>query len=672
MMSFWSVQWYKFASASRAERHLMMDLEGPWFVPTTPWPDVHHDMNAQMQHYAPLTANRVELFQPYIDTWARGLTSGHLASNIPHEWASDSAAAPTGASSYSLKETCYWDYGPNCTTSPPSITGNLLWLVQLIERRVAMTVDDGTASDVLFPLLQAGVNFYSHFELVGPTQPDGRTHLPTTFSPEYPYRGPDTNYDLQLYKWALTRVVELVKAGKGKPRPGELERWTARLGDLTPFPTDDNGLMIAAGVPLNVSHRHFSHLMAVWPLRTLDFSDAESLSLAEVSVDHWVGMKGALTGFCRPAMSQMSLQFGRRTAALTNLTYLLNDWIKPNTFYSEGANGPCTETPYSATYALQGTMLSSWNGTLRVFAGVDDGLLPSAAFYGLRAEGALLVSGRRESNQTRFVAVDSEAGSDFIVEADMPAPWSASSSSSGVSLTRLPEVAPAMLPRYRVSGLGAGESVMLYPTSSPVTESDVAIGPAAGCAADVNYWGIKPNSGSGAVLELSACGNGTSPSASQQFERIAAPPGSESGSFQLRLVGSNASSPSSPGLCVGTSSCGTSDGSGISLTACAGGSGSAPSGCHSSSSSCGGSNTVWAWSPAPFTDRLRQPYASSIEGQAMCLDVPGAEGPSLDLYACDNHVGQYLNQEWTLDSATGALVTQCSRPGWLGTCLTAV
>ena len=56
----------------------------------------------------------------------------------------------------------------------------------------------------------------------------------------------------------------------------------------------------------------------------------------------------------------------------------------------------------------------------------------------------------------------------------------------------------------------------------------------------------------------------------------------------------------------------------------------------------------------------------------MCLDVPGAEGPSLDLYACDNHVGQYLNQEWTLDSATGALVTQCSRPGWLGTCLTAV
>jgi hypothetical protein len=49
----------------------------------------------------------------------------------------------------------------------------------------------------------------------------------------------------------------------------------------------------------------------------------------------------------------MNVIFGRREAALTNLTYLLDSYILPNTFYNEGENGECGETPPAASSAIQ-------------------------------------------------------------------------------------------------------------------------------------------------------------------------------------------------------------------------------------------------------------------------------------------------------------------------------
>ena len=45
--SFWYIQLYKFASASRQGRSVH-DLMGPWFVDGTNWPDLHWDLNIQV------------------------------------------------------------------------------------------------------------------------------------------------------------------------------------------------------------------------------------------------------------------------------------------------------------------------------------------------------------------------------------------------------------------------------------------------------------------------------------------------------------------------------------------------------------------------------------------------------------------------------------------------
>ena len=95
-------------------------------------------------------------------------------------------------------------------TGPPSITGNLLWTIHNVYLQYQYSMNETMLPNVIFPLLRRAVNFYTHFQINNVT--DGLVHLPTTFSPEYPDRGPDTNYDLALYRWGLTLILELTSS----------------------------------------------------------------------------------------------------------------------------------------------------------------------------------------------------------------------------------------------------------------------------------------------------------------------------------------------------------------------------------------------------------------------------------------------------------------------------
>ncbi len=85
-----------------------------------------------MTTFITVTAYRPDISQSLTDYVEFLMRSGNLKSNVPSEWQFDSAAAPTGASSLSGNETCYWNYGVDCKTAPPSITGNLLWTLEVV------------------------------------------------------------------------------------------------------------------------------------------------------------------------------------------------------------------------------------------------------------------------------------------------------------------------------------------------------------------------------------------------------------------------------------------------------------------------------------------------------------------------------------------------------------
>jgi hypothetical protein len=180
----------------------------------------------------------------------------------------------------------------------------------------------------------------------------------------------------------------------------------------------------------------------------------------------------------------MNVLLGRKSAAYTNLTYLLDSYILPNTFYHEGENGECGETPPAASSAIQDWMLMEDDGILHVFAGISDNDLSDASFYQLRGPGAFLVSAVRKAGVTSFISVTSEKGAPLAIMTDLTRPLA--TVPAGVPMKERPDGAVSI-------ELTTGASVSVYsaaavngvsapPPAFVVTASD-------GNSSQANSWG---------------------------------------------------------------------------------------------------------------------------------------------------------------------------------------
>ena len=87
--------------------------------------------------------------------------------------------------------------------------------------------------------------------------------------------------------------------------------------------------------------------------------------------------------------------------------------------YAEG--NPVIESPLSFATCIHDMLLQSWGGRIRVFP-ASPKRWPDVAFHQLRAQGAFLVSAKRESGITKFVTVKSLAGAPCLVQTDIPRP----------------------------------------------------------------------------------------------------------------------------------------------------------------------------------------------------------------------------------------------------------
>lgn len=390
---------------------------------------MHWDWNIQGLYYLPFASGRFDIANGLVD-YVQGLAeSGVLSSdtNVPFGW-EDSAAAPAGASALDGAMSCYWEVGPNCTSAPPTVTGNLLWVLQLLQQTAAYTANATIETDIVFPLLAKAIRFYKHFVVDNGTV----VSLPVTFSPEYPARGTNANYDVALLKWALDYALGLVaRFNLSSPDAGLWRDYAARL---VPFQVDaaTNTFSVYTGVPLAVAHRHFSHLLMLWPLHTLDLTDAANRETATRSVDLWSSMPELDSLFGRPACMAQNILLGRPAAALDNLTFMLHTRIEGAGWYQEGGQTVCNEAPFMAAFAVVDALLQSHNTTALVpgagpgapahvleffpFAAPEvrlDGSayeaapakLATAAFFRLPAEGGFLASAeRREWTDGRCAA----------------------------------------------------------------------------------------------------------------------------------------------------------------------------------------------------------------------------------------------------------------------------
>jgi len=437
--SFYWIQMYKLASATREEGALI-DSQGPW-MPQTPWPTCVWNLNVQTSYSPLFTANRHELGESLYRMLDRSLPD--LIMNVPDPFRGDSAGIGRSTSCVGLR----------AATSPGWETGNLAWACFNYYRHYRCDMDDGLLRDRLYPLLRRAVNYYFHLAEEGP---DGRLHLMKSVSPEY---GPDQctrdcNYDLALFQWGCRTLLRITaRLGIDDERRADWERVLEQLAEP---PVDEFGLRVGRDIGFRRSHRHYSHLFAVWPLRIWNIDHPEFRSLAEQSVAHWLSLDKELQGYTWTSASCMASGFGDGDAALERLNRL-KPYLQPNTMYAE--NGPVIETPLSAAESIHDMLLQSWSdpladgmsSVLRVFPAVPS-TWRNLVFRHLRAEGAFLVSACRRNGQTAWIQVESLAGEPCIVQTDLADPVAADGA----------EPEPLGPGRWRIR-LQEGESVLLHP-----------------------------------------------------------------------------------------------------------------------------------------------------------------------------------------------------------------
>lgn len=388
--SFYWIQQYKLACLTRQDK-LIIDLMGPW-TNKTPWPAVWWNLNIQLTYSPLFTANRTELSEPLWKAFDEHLSS--LIENVPvEEWRKD-AAAVGRSSSYDLKAPLRKDLADENQYE----VGNLTWTLFYYWEYCIYKGDRDELLNKFYPLLKRSIAYYSHILY---KEGDGKWHLPVTASPEY-RQAADCNYDLALLRWGLNALLDINKQYRLK-EPLE-SHWKDVSANLVDYPVDDvQGFMIGRDVKLESSHRHYSHLLMIYPLMLINSEQPENRDLIMKSLNHWIGLKGALQGYTFTGSSSMYSMMGEGGKAVTQLNALLDRYIQPNTLYKE--TGPVIETPLSAATSLQELYLQSWNGIIRVFPAVPADW-KDASFIDFRTEGGFLISGLRENAETVFVQIE--------------------------------------------------------------------------------------------------------------------------------------------------------------------------------------------------------------------------------------------------------------------------
>ncbi|MBP2056054.1 hypothetical protein J2Z21_009071 [Streptomyces griseochromogenes] len=394
LQSFHWIQLYKVASASRAGGPVMA-TSGPWLEPT-PWPAVWWNLNVQLEYWLIHGFNHPEL-----DALATTLRQNQeqLTANVPEAYRADSSGI--GRSSDMFADRGVGRPGTGAET------GDLTWALHNVWLSYRHSMDEALLRDTIFPVLRRAINYYLHFLTPGS---DGKLHLPSTLSPEYPVVPPqDTNYDLALIRWGCRTLIESARL---LGIDDELiPRWQEVLARLTPYPVDENGFMIGADTPYAQSHRHYSHLLMVYPLYLVNWDQPESRDLIAKSVARWHALTGAHRGYSYTGAASMYAMTGDGDTAITYLRKFFDPTTRfpcrANTHYTEA--GPVIETPLSASQSLHDMFCQNWGGVIRVFPAV-----PSAwadvTLHNFRTQGAFLVSAVRKAGATRFVRIRSLAG----------------------------------------------------------------------------------------------------------------------------------------------------------------------------------------------------------------------------------------------------------------------
>jgi alpha-L-fucosidase 2 len=393
---FYWIQMYKFASATRSNG-MMLDVMGPWYQPGF-WPMIWTDLNVQLTYWTHLTANRLKVGESLVNKTDQ--YAGNLIKNVPEDWQEDCLNADT--------------IFPADMIAPvgKSVPDHMVWMLHNYWLQCRFADDGEKMRDGLFPLLKRAVNTYLRYLEVNPLDlGDGKIHIKNSWSPEYPGgRGVDINYTIALIRWSCRTLLEINEEhGLNDPKAKD---WKHLLENVVDFQTDETGLRIGKDIPFDKAHRHYSHLLAFYPL--FDLTPDKDRDLLKRSVDHWLAVTQnvdnkkdqarSVTGYTCTGAASMYSALGDGKTALEYLNILPFQNVSCTTMYAEG--NPVIESPFSAATAIHDMLLQSWDGRIRIMPAVPPSW-KDVHFRSLLCQGGVEVSAERSGGTLRGAVIHS-------------------------------------------------------------------------------------------------------------------------------------------------------------------------------------------------------------------------------------------------------------------------
>ncbi|MBN2294329.1 MAG: glycoside hydrolase N-terminal domain-containing protein [Pirellulales bacterium] len=395
-----------------------LPLQGVWTADDgglPPWKgDYHHDTNTQMTYWLYPTSGHFDEGASFIDfMW--DLLPKHR--EFAKSFYGISGAVVPGVMTLDGNAMGGWS---QYSLSP--IQG--AWIAQAFYWHWRYTMDEEFLKTRAYPYCAAMAEGLER--LLKPGE-DGKLKLPLSTSPEIhdnslkAWLTPNTNNDLSLLRWLFGSLVEMARpAGKAE----EAARWQGVLDKLDDLAVEgkDGALRLSPDESLKVSHRHHSHLMAIYPLGILHVEGSDRdrhIICASLDQLDRLGTK-SWVGFGFTWYSCIAARAGDGERALDKLEIFVKAFISRNGFnlngdykrqgYSNFSYRPFTlEANFAAAQAVHEMLLQSWGGTVRVFPAVSK-RWADVAFEDLRAEGGFQVSAVRKGGKTRSVRVRSDKG----------------------------------------------------------------------------------------------------------------------------------------------------------------------------------------------------------------------------------------------------------------------
>ncbi len=416
----WYLENYKFACAAR-DYAPPITLQAIWTADNgnlPPWKgDIHNDLNTQLSYWPSYSGNHLKE--------ARGFTNWLWSSKpvfekyTQHYFGVDGLNVP-GVTTLEGKEMGGWiQY--SCS---PTVAG---WLAHHFYLEWRYSMDKNFLKEKAYPWIRDVATFFDNISL---TDTNGKRKLPLSSSPEIndnnitAWFTETTNYDLAIIRWTYIKAIELALELNFN---NEAEHWRKQLNQWPNLSKDEIGsLAVAPGISFAESHRHFSHLMAFHPLGILEYSKESDRKIIDASMNvlekngsmMWVGYS-----FSWQANMYARMKQGQKAAE--TLQKFASCFVLPNSFHVNGDQcegklssfryRPFTlEGNFAFASAVQEMLLQSHDGVIEVFPAIPEDW-KNASFHQLRAEGAFVISAKRENGKVKTISVVSEKGGELKI-----------------------------------------------------------------------------------------------------------------------------------------------------------------------------------------------------------------------------------------------------------------